>query len=95
MAANDTAGAATVLGVLVTLFGWLPLTNQLKTLHSAIPAWAKRWSPKLAPLGRCSHDDQCPNCREGEPCLGEACGGLILRKAQGGRSSFYCAKCQT
>ena len=33
--------------------------------------------------------------REGEPCLGEACGGLILRKTQGGRSSFYCAKCQT
>ncbi|OYZ43829.1 MAG: DNA-formamidopyrimidine glycosylase [Novosphingobium sp. 16-62-11] len=29
--------------------------------------------------------------REGEAC---ACGGTVLRIAQGGRSSFFCAKCQ-
>jgi formamidopyrimidine-DNA glycosylase len=29
--------------------------------------------------------------REGEPC---ACGGLVRRIVQGGRSTFYCARCQ-
>jgi formamidopyrimidine-DNA glycosylase len=29
--------------------------------------------------------------REGEPC---ACGGLVRRFAQGGRSTFHCATCQ-
>jgi formamidopyrimidine-DNA glycosylase len=29
--------------------------------------------------------------REGEPCL---CGGTVKRIVQGGRSTFYCAKCQ-
>lgn len=29
--------------------------------------------------------------REGEACM---CGGTVLRIAQGGRSSFFCAKCQ-
>jgi len=30
--------------------------------------------------------------REGEPC---GCGGRVVRIAQGGRSSFFCPKCQT
>lgn len=29
--------------------------------------------------------------REGEPC---ACGGVVKRMVQGGRSTFYCPKCQ-
>lgn len=30
--------------------------------------------------------------REGEPCL--ECGGVVLRRAEGGRSTFYCGVCQ-
>ena len=29
--------------------------------------------------------------REGQPC---ACGGTVARVVQGGRSTFFCAKCQ-
>jgi len=32
--------------------------------------------------------------REGEPCLNR-CGGVIHRKLQAGRSTFYCPVCQT
>ena len=32
--------------------------------------------------------------REGEPCLRPGCGGTIERIVQGGRSTFYCPKCQ-
>lgn len=32
--------------------------------------------------------------REGEPCQTPACQGLIQRKVQSGRSSFYCPICQ-
>ena len=32
--------------------------------------------------------------REGEPCLTPGCGGTIERIVQGGRSTFYCPKCQ-
>ena len=33
--------------------------------------------------------------REGEPCLKDGCGGTIARLVQGGRSTFYCPRCQT
>jgi formamidopyrimidine-DNA glycosylase len=33
--------------------------------------------------------------REDEPCLTPACRGVIRRKVQGGRSTFYCPVCQT
>ena len=33
--------------------------------------------------------------REGQPCLNDACGGVISRVVQAGRSTFYCARCQT
>jgi formamidopyrimidine-DNA glycosylase len=33
--------------------------------------------------------------REGEPCLNTGCGGVIARKLQAGRSTFYCPVCQT
>ena len=33
--------------------------------------------------------------REGEPCLNDPCVGVIARKAQAGRSTFYCPVCQT
>jgi formamidopyrimidine-DNA glycosylase len=29
--------------------------------------------------------------REGEPCL---CGGLVQRRMDGGRSTFFCRRCQ-
>jgi formamidopyrimidine-DNA glycosylase len=32
--------------------------------------------------------------REGEPCLVKDCGGTITRAAHGGRSSFWCPRCQ-
>lgn len=33
--------------------------------------------------------------REGQPCRTPACGGTVQRIVQSGRSSFYCALCQT
>lgn len=32
--------------------------------------------------------------REGEPCARRGCGGIVRRKTQGGRSTFYCPACQ-
>jgi formamidopyrimidine-DNA glycosylase len=32
--------------------------------------------------------------RRGEPCLRSGCTGMIRRRAQGGRSTFYCPVCQ-
>ena len=32
--------------------------------------------------------------REGEPCLNDPCKGVITRKVQAGRSTFYCPACQ-
>jgi len=32
--------------------------------------------------------------REGERCLRPKCGGIIRRRTQGGRSTFYCPRCQ-
>ena len=33
--------------------------------------------------------------REGEPCETRGCRGVIARQVQGGRSTFYCPRCQT
>jgi formamidopyrimidine-DNA glycosylase len=33
--------------------------------------------------------------RAGEPCLNDPCVGVIARKVQAGRSTFYCPVCQT
>lgn len=32
--------------------------------------------------------------REGQPCRNSGCGGVIARKVQAGRSTFYCPACQ-
>jgi len=32
--------------------------------------------------------------REGAPCLRDGCAGMVQRRVQSGRSSFYCATCQ-
>ncbi|MCL6705757.1 bifunctional DNA-formamidopyrimidine glycosylase/DNA-(apurinic or apyrimidinic site) lyase [Pseudomonas sp. R2.Fl] len=32
--------------------------------------------------------------REGQPCRSPGCGGTVERIVQGGRSTFYCARCQ-
>ncbi|MET0293417.1 MAG: bifunctional DNA-formamidopyrimidine glycosylase/DNA-(apurinic or apyrimidinic site) lyase [Phenylobacterium sp.] len=32
--------------------------------------------------------------REGRPCPNEGCDGVVARKVQAGRSTFYCPKCQ-
>ncbi len=32
--------------------------------------------------------------REGQPCLGEGCTGVVKRIVQAGRSTFYCPSCQ-
>ncbi len=33
--------------------------------------------------------------REGEPCFNDPCVGVVARKVQAGRSTFYCPVCQT
>jgi formamidopyrimidine-DNA glycosylase len=45
-------------------------------------------------LGYFQHSFRCYG-REDQPCLRQACAGVIARKAQGGRSTFYCATCQS
>ena len=32
--------------------------------------------------------------REGQPCLGDGCTGVVKRIVQAGRSTFYCPRCQ-
>jgi len=32
--------------------------------------------------------------REGEPCLTPDCRGTVARITQGGRSTFFCPRCQ-
>jgi formamidopyrimidine-DNA glycosylase len=32
--------------------------------------------------------------REGGPCVNQGCSGVVHRKVQGGRSTFYCPVCQ-
>ncbi len=32
--------------------------------------------------------------REGQPCLGDGCTGVVRRVVQGGRSTFFCPSCQ-
>ncbi|MEO1733076.1 MAG: zinc finger domain-containing protein, partial [Pseudomonadota bacterium] len=32
--------------------------------------------------------------REGQGCRRAGCGGVVVRKVQSGRSSFYCPSCQ-
>ena len=32
--------------------------------------------------------------REGQPCLGDGCAGVVKRIVQAGRSTFYCPSCQ-
>ena len=33
--------------------------------------------------------------REGAACAHRRCGGIVARKVQSGRSTFYCAACQS
>jgi formamidopyrimidine-DNA glycosylase len=44
-------------------------------------------------LGDFQHDFAVYD-REGEPCRTPGCRGIILRKVQSGRSTFYCGVCQ-
>lgn len=45
-------------------------------------------------LGYFQHSFRCYG-REDQPCLTPACPGAIRRQVQGGRSTFFCATCQT
>ena len=45
-------------------------------------------------LGYFQHNFRCYG-REDQPCLRPACPGVIARAVQGGRSTFYCATCQS
>ena len=45
-------------------------------------------------LGYFQHSFRCYG-REDQPCLTPDCKGVIARKVQGGRSTFYCPVCQT
>jgi formamidopyrimidine-DNA glycosylase len=44
-------------------------------------------------LGSFQHDFAVYD-REGEPCPRHGCRGVIRRKVQSGRSTFYCPVCQ-
>jgi formamidopyrimidine-DNA glycosylase len=44
-------------------------------------------------LGYFQHNFHVYGC-EGEPCKTPGCGGIVRRKVQSGRSSFYCPDCQ-
>ncbi|MEZ5828795.1 MAG: bifunctional DNA-formamidopyrimidine glycosylase/DNA-(apurinic or apyrimidinic site) lyase [Hyphomicrobiales bacterium] len=44
-------------------------------------------------LGRFQHRFKVYG-REGKPCQRKACGGIVRRIVQGGRSTFYCPTCQ-
>ena len=44
-------------------------------------------------LGYFQHNFRVYN-RVGEACPGSGCGGIIQRRTQNGRSTFYCPKCQ-
>lgn len=44
-------------------------------------------------LGYFQHNFRVYN-RAGEACFGSGCGGIIQRRTQNGRSTFYCPKCQ-
>jgi len=68
VAAGDTAGAATVLAVLVPLLAHLPPNKGRLGFRNATLAWAKKWGPQLDNLGRCQRRDQCPACRADRPC---------------------------
>ena len=45
-------------------------------------------------LGYFQHSFRCYG-REDQPCATPGCPGVIARQAQGGRSTFHCAECQT
>lgn len=65
---GDSAGAATVLAPLLPLLEHLPPNPGRLGFRNAQLHWAKTWRPRLAPLGRCSSKDRCPQCRSSAPC---------------------------
>lgn len=62
-------------------------------LHEAIAAGGSTLRDFAAPSGELGYFPKsfCAYDREGQGC---ACGGAIRRIVQGGRSTFYCPKCQ-
>lgn len=91
--ANDTAGAATVLGAMTPLLAVIDPYNTTTSLRSYVMQWVLYWSPRLTPLGRCSEDDYCPACRRHEACPLDAwpdfVGPLALGPAATSAKGFF------
>ena len=68
VATGDTAGAATIVAALLPHLRHLPAGKDRLGFRSTALNWSKKWSPRLAALGRCSNDDLCPACQDGEAC---------------------------
>ena len=62
VATGDTAGAATIVAALLPHLRHLPAGKGRLGFRSTALNWSKKWSPRLAALGRCSNDDLCPAC---------------------------------
>ena len=73
------------------------LKRLVSTIHDvldeAIAAGGSTLRDFISPEGELGYFSKsfCVYDREGEPC---ACGGVVKRIVQGGRSTFYCPKCQ-
>jgi DNA polymerase-3 subunit epsilon len=81
--AGDTAGAATVLAPLITLTEHLPHTRGQLGYRNGALNWATSIGTALDPLGRCTDDDQCPACRQQEPCALDTWPDAIAARALG------------
>jgi formamidopyrimidine-DNA glycosylase len=79
--------------------------NEIKKLHASIMAILKKaiackgssgkdeWYRQINGQPGCYQEHFLVYQREGQKCPGN-CGGKVMRQKQGGRSSFYCPKCQ-
>lgn len=81
--AGDTAGAATVVAALLPHLHHLPAGKGRLGFRTTALNWSKKWSPRLAALGRCSDDDLCPACQDGEPCPLDLVGDHLAQWALG------------
>jgi hypothetical protein len=66
-AAGDTAGAATLLGAIISVLEDLPPRKGRLGFREAALFLCKKWSPALAPLCRCDKNDPCPARRGYDP----------------------------
>lgn len=88
-ASGDTAGAATIVGAMLPYFDFLTTAQDHTARSNAVRAWAKKWGPRLDPLGRCEVDDRCPACRDHRPCPLDEWPAEIARVALGDHAGTF------